>query len=38
MKAKEYLQQIRRLDVEIDENTEELARLNALVTKVTSVL
>jgi hypothetical protein len=38
VKAKEYLQQIRRLDIAIDDNTEELARLKALATKVTSVV
>ena len=38
MKAKEYLQQLRKIDIDIDENTEELARLNSLITKVTSVI
>ena len=38
MKAKEYLKKIRDLDVKIDEGTEELARLKAMATKVTSVL
>lgn len=38
MNAKAYLKQIRKLDIQIDDNTEELSRLNALATKVTSVL
>ena len=38
MKAKDYLMQIRLLDVRIDANIEELERLKAMATKVTSAL
>lgn len=37
-KAIDYLKEIRRLDVSINEDIEELERLNALATKTTTVL
>lgn len=38
MTAKSYLQQIKRCDIKIDNGVEELARLNALATRVTSAM
>ena len=38
MTAKSYLQQIKRCDVKIDNGIEELARLKALATRVTSAM
>ena len=38
MNAKEYLQQIKKMDTKINTDIEELANLEALVTKTTSVM
>lgn len=38
MTAKSYLQQIKRCDIKIDNGVEELSRLNALATRVTSAM
>ena len=38
MTAKSYLQQIKRCDIKIDNGVEELTRLNALATRVTSAM
>ena len=38
MTAKSYLQQIKRCDINIDNGVEELTRLNALATRVTSAV
>ena len=38
MTAKSYLQQIKRCDIKIDSGVEELSRLNALATRVTSAM